>query len=516
MRPALAGPLLLAMLAVGPVDPVDKKPRPRFTVGKETTYVTSPIDKDGLINYEAALNKRLGQGVTPEDNANVLLWQAMGPRVYERVMPTEFFELMGMKRPPDEGDYFKDFVQYARAIQKERAFEFAQELEEQLERACQRAWQKKTYPHLAGWLKANEKPLNLVVRATRRPKYFYPHVSNRMNIKAAGLFHALLPGIARCREMGHALSARAMLRVAEGRCDEAWHDLLACHRLGRLVARGGILLEELVGFGIDQPANVGDLAFLDAAKLTSQQLKSCLNDLRQLAPMPQVADQVDLAERFVYLDVIMMINRHGIDYLRHSGIGAVPGLTQAIVENVDWNPALRTSNHLFDRLTAAMRVMDRRERNKHLKQWDWDRREVRAALLRAKGKDAKAWSELLGDTLADFLIPALHKVQDSADRMEQVERNLHVAFALAAYRADQGKYPKELAALAQAYLAAVPNDLFSGKALVYRPDGAGYLLYSVGVNGRDEQGRSADDEPPGDDLAVRMPLPKAQQRQNNQ
>jgi hypothetical protein len=60
------------------------------------------------------------------------------------------------------------------------------------------------------------------------------------------------------------------------------------------------------------------------------------------------------------------------------------------------------------------------------------------------------------------------------------------------------------------YLAQVPRDLFSGKPLIYRPAGNGYLLYSVGVNGKDEGGRSSDDEPAGDDLSVRMPLPGVQ------
>jgi hypothetical protein len=62
--------------------------------------------------------------------------------------------------------------------------------------------------------------------------------------------------------------------------------------------------------------------------------------------------------------------------------------------------------------------------------------------------------------------------------------------------------------LAPKYLAAVPNDLFSGRPLVYRPTGSGYVLYSVGPNGQDDGGRSSDDDPPGDDLTVRMPLPE--------
>jgi hypothetical protein len=38
------------------------------------------------------------------------------------------------------------------------------------------------------------------------------------------------------------------------------------------------------------------------------------------------------------------------------------------------------------------------------------------------------------------------------------------------------------------------------------------VLYSVGPNGEDEQGRSEEDTPAGDDLAVRMPLPELRRK----
>jgi hypothetical protein len=82
-----------------------------------------------------------------------------------------------------------------------------------------------------------------------------------------------------------------------------------------------------------------------------------------------------------------------------------------------------------------------------------------------------------------------------------------VAFALAAYRREHGRYPEKLDALAPQYLATIPGDLFSGKALIYRSAANGYLFYSVGINGKDDGGRGYDDDPPGDDLNVRMPLP---------
>jgi hypothetical protein len=35
-----------------------------------------------------------------------------------------------------------------------------------------------------------------------------------------------------------------------------------------------------------------------------------------------------------------------------------------------------------------------------------------------------------------------------------------------------------------------------------------YLLYSVGPDGIDDEGRGKDDDPRGDDLRIRMPLSK--------
>ena len=78
---------------------------------------------------------------------------------------------------------------------------------------------------------------------------------------------------------------------------------------------------------------------------------------------------------------------------------------------------------------------------------------------------------------------------------------------MAAYRADNNRYPEKLADLAPKYLTAVPDDLFNGEPLIYKPGENGYLFYSVGPNGKDDGGRGLNDDPPGDDLGVKMPLP---------
>jgi len=84
-----------------------------------------------------------------------------------------------------------------------------------------------------------------------------------------------------------------------------------------------------------------------------------------------------------------------------------------------------------------------------------------------------------------------------------------LGFALAAYRADHGSYPVTLADLAPKYVREVPKDIFNDAEPHYRQEGDGYLLYSVGVNGKDDGARGYDDrkeDEDWDDLVVRVPV----------
>jgi hypothetical protein len=51
-----------------------------------------------------------------------------------------------------------------------------------------------------------------------------------------------------------------------------------------------------------------------------------------------------------------------------------------------------------------------------------------------------------------------------------------------------GRYPDALSQLTPDYLAAAPVDPFDGQSLRYRKEAAGYLLYSIGPDLRDDSG----------------------------
>ena len=490
-----------------------------FTVSPQTTYVTGPLDKDGYVDYVTALNERLGKGITPEKNANVLICQALGPHPEGSILPAEYFQWLGIDPPPEKGEYLVSWNSYLETHSKEGNVKKSTAKADLLSDAAGMLWTAKEEPALADWLQQMDKPLARVVAATRRPAYYNPVVPATTAGSTPGLIGALLPTVQGCRQLASALLCRAMLRTAQGKVDEAWQDLLACHRLGRLVSRGGTLIELLVGIAIEHVAHKADLVFLEHAKLTSKQVLACWADLEQLPPMATVAEKIDLSERFMLLDTMMITARQGLAVVEQAAAGRPTPtgkdsfLSRAFTRSIQWDPALTAGNDWCDRMVACLRMTERDARAKESAAIDRDLRALKGGVMSFKSAArftaARGRGEIMGKILVGLMLPAFISVQNAADRCAQEQRNLHLAFALAAYQRDQGHYPAKLAELCPKYLKDVPGDLFSGKPLIYRLVDQGYLLYSVGVNGVDDGGRGNDDEPRGDDLSIRMPVPRS-------
>lgn len=72
-------------------------------------------------------------------------------------------------------------------------------------------------------------------------------------------------------------------------------------------------------------------------------------------------------------------------------------------------------------------------------------------------------------------------------------RLLEVRLALELYRRQHGDWPSRLQQLVPEHLSAVPVDPYSNGSLAYRRDGADFLLYSVGPDGRDDGCRKSND-----------------------
>ncbi len=518
--------LLGSAVVVCAADP-PKKPTPKFTLGKDTTVITEPLTADGYLDYETALNDRLRGKIKPEANAVVGLFAATGPKPEGGELPDDFFKALGIPRPPEKGDYLvKHFQFFADELRGENARAF-NDREDELRK---QPWKAADAPKHAEWLKVNEKPLAAAVAASKRADYYHPLISRPKDGSPGTLIGALLPLPQKCREIASALTLRAMLRCGEGKFDDAWADILAVHRLGRLVARGGTSIEMLVGVALGAIAHQSEQAFIAASKPDAKTALKCQANLLALPPWPTYAEKLNLGERFVALDTLQSLRRDGTERLTVRR-GNQPKPTReeidARMSKLDWDAMFRLITRWYDTMVAAVAKPTRAERVKAGAKADVDLKELLSLSklkdgvvgevlkqleelddLVGRAEDEKlrtAVSEKVVASLLGLLAPAVQKMGDSVDRAEQTARHGVLAFALAAYHADQGKYPASLADLSPKYLKQVPDDLFSGKPLIYTPADGGFLLYSVGVNGADDGGRSFGDDPKGDDLVVRVP-----------
>jgi hypothetical protein len=68
-------------------------------------------------------------------------------------------------------------------------------------------------------------------------------------------------------------------------------------------------------------------------------------------------------------------------------------------------------------------------------------------------------------------------------------RFMEARLALELYRREHGQWPFELQELVPQYLSVIPADPFSTGPLIYRRQKDDFLLYSVGTDGRDNDGR---------------------------
>jgi len=514
---------------------------PAVTISPETTHIVEPLRDDGYVDYLAALNQRSRQGVTPENNAAVLLWQAVGPaEIAGRYGEQDcgwFFRELGVPRPPDDGEYFVPLRIYASRIEGDppahqhggpaedewhdpvgvgHAWESI--LNEQFHQAEGRPWSAEEFPHLAAWLEANRGPLQLVVEGSTRQRFYSPLIPPR---ESPLLLNVLLPGAQGGRSMCDVLVARAMLRLGEGKVDEAWHDLLACHRWARLVAQGPMFIEALIANAIEGTACVGDAAVAHHGNLTSEQARRFRADLRQLDPLPGVVAKIDVAERFAFLDTVTAMARDGPAALVEDGAsGEEPSwletqLSKRGARLLDWDAVLRMGNEHFDRLVKAGRIADRSEREEAVAQLDaeitQEANEVRDPMSLGKSLlstgPGKVVTEKIGQVFLALLGPSFSTAWQSEDRTRLTLQMAQVALALAAYRGDHGSYPDGLAQLVPEYLDEVPRDLFADGELRYERDGEDYVLYSVGPNGQDEEGRDHRGDPSGDDVAIRTSPP---------
>ncbi len=496
------------------------KPRVLVTISKETTYITEPLRADGYPDYAAAWNRRMSQGVTPENNAAVLFWKAVGPGEIPKGGRDEFFRMLGIPSLPEEGDYFVgcDGDRNAfKAIKDARKPGNAQPTDDELlssdqeGEAATRPWSKEDFPAFAEWLEINRKPLDLIVEASERPRRYQPYQPWLIvgDTKVGTLVNPRMVGTIQYRECVRWLCKRAMLRLHDQEFDKAWADILACHRLAR--AEG---LYPIVAVSIEAIAAEVEKHILQRDDLRAEQVAKMRSDLARLSPMPTMRDMINVYFRFEILESATTVAREGAD--SPFAKKAEPSIAKMLrlwsnaapAAKIDWDSVLRMVNSRCDKAVEALRKGTRADRKKAINDIlddDIDKLVAAAATSPPENRSNLLGRAFLINLTANTTLTALADVED---RKVVISNLMKLAFALAAYHADNGSYPSELANLVPKYISEVPKDVFSDADLHYSLNDDGYLLYSVGVNGKDEGGKGEREwtgDHFSDDIVIRVP-----------
>jgi hypothetical protein len=497
------------------------KPKAKLPLSKDTTFFTEPLDKDGYVDYETALNEQLRGTIKPADNAVVLLMQAIGPKQEGKELPPTFYKWLGTDPPLEKGDYL---VPLARQFQKRFANGEGPQVEAQARSLGRQPLKAADAPDFAAWVAANEKPLAVMADASRKAAYYQPVVAPHIT-GGRGVLMATPLLASQAREIAGLLQLRITLRAGEGKAADAWDDVFTLFRLARLLSQGGTLVEWLVAAACEHLAMDAAVMLLELVWPTAKEARDFGAQFAKLPPGGMAVPKLALSERAICNDFLQALFRDGLQTLENykqvvEKISPPNEADAAFREAVDWDLLFQIRRRDVERIEAADKLPTHAEREKA---WATFLSETTKETDGAKGLslDLKTFRKISGaDARGTFttkfahaqppLAPLMKPLCDVTYRTEQKRAILGLAFALAEHHADTGKYPNVLADLKPNYIKNIPGDLFSGEPLKYTKTDTGYLLYSVGVNAKDDGGRFHTDTPPGDDLGVRMPreLPK--------
>lgn len=287
------------------------------------------------------------------------------------------------------------------------------------------------------------------------------------------------------QNLARTLSLRARAAVDAKNSVEAAHSIIAAHRLAQACEKEPLLIGLLVGISIDstamEPLWLGlrervfaeaELRQLQEAYAADETGKALLQAMRG-----ELAAGVDALE---YLQKKVAEGSANVaDLLKVSGTG----------ESSEMQVLSCLPGGMLNHWKSVIGEVELRHLIVPLKQG------IAASLSASDALDREIQSKsnlLLNPDwiMARLMVPAVSQVSLSAWLSAARREQVLAAIALERFFAKHAAYPAKLDELAPEFLPAVPPDPCDGRPLRYRRTQTGrFMLWSVGVDGRDDEGK---------------------------
>jgi len=496
---------------------------PELIVSRETTFLTEPLDEDGLPDYVAAWNQRMSEGVTPENNAAAHLWEATGPvfgeTSYRKSTPADAERIrraQGFDPVPLTGDYLisgsswiANELAAVRSTLKPEDYERALDsFIDDVERLTQTPWKSDDHPEVAAWLQANSLPLQTLREAVSLPDYFEPVIAEQSpgHSMSGGLrYFALDESPNPWAVIRSVLAAKICLHIGEGQFAEARQELLTLHRAIHHWASRQTTIDasRFHGAVFIEQESLRRHGLLSAAPgLTPKLASQIRRDLEALGPAFTREDGIELVDWSMRIGVLEVMIAIASGRLPPELLEYI--LYQEEIERVfetlknmgiDWNTSLRYANRVFDDAIEILKEPDPLLRRQRITDLDAELRPRTPADLGLRTLTALSGLKGRGRIVGWFLMMlCLEADFEGIDELITDSESYHAVavtgYALAEYKAIHGGYPERLSELAPEILVTVPDDPQTAQSLIYvvSDDRQSMKVYSLGYNLLDDQG----------------------------
>jgi len=495
-------------------------PAPRLVISEETTRITGPLTADGQIDFFKALELEMyPPELATDDNGFRHFVRTFG-NVGEAstLSDPEFYRLQKYEKlgldpdvpptlvfPKYPLDVFRD---YYKESEKEKPSD------KQLRAILERPWTLEEFPMLADWIAEIDEPMDAIAVMIHKPIFMPPMYHNSAYAetgKFGSLTFILLPDVQFFREIARMYQARAMYRIAQDNIDGAIDDKLTLHRLGRLVAQKGCLVQVLVGLAIEGMAAALPVGANPEHPLTEPQIRRILEGLNALPPRVTLDDAFQW-ERYIGLSMLQEFANGGMtlgDFmsmvstlsslastLSPSPTTATAGFASACCPpEVDWftfvnwlvNKCSMDYNVAYRRLNEAYDVLrdEPTQVDDFASQVQMDVSSVKSLY--------RMWTPagrggMLADMLITLLLPATSACCEAVRRAECADNFQRLALAILLYEHEHGKMPDEN----WAEQIGVPATYFSCPSNLSPQGMTTYALVQYGNTTADTVGGSRD------------------------
>lgn len=283
---------------------------------------------------------------------------------------------------------------------------------------------------------------------------------------------ALFPYLANDRKFAKIMTLEAQVRETKGDWKGALKSHLDAMEAGSKVKKGGVIIHSLVGVACQAIGQRGVYRLFD--HLSQAEAKSAVARLIKIDKEDYPMSETFLQEKYCVQAGLTDIFQHHSSYQ-------------------DFVKLLGDNGSRTDSKLQAVRFFFT-DRKRLLTQYG-KYMDVVSANSNLPYASRPPVPPLPNDSFLQMLLPVTSQARFPAERISVANKLLIVGLALKIYKDQHGKYPSKLIELVPGVLPSLPNDPFAlSGTFQYRLDKKGYVLYSVGPDGKDDGGTPIEDK----------------------